>query len=216
MKRLIIYDLDGTLVDTREDIARAANHMRSVFGMPPLPSREIEGFVGKGLHHLVQGCLGIRDAARTEKGVRIYRDHYAEHMLDHSRLYPGVREILEHFKSRIQVVLTNKPDPFSTRLLEALGVAGYFFRIIAGNSTHPKKPDPDSLRVLFKETGVWGTDSLLIGDSPIDIEVGRAAGVTTVVLTHGFCPENELKSLSPDFMMRDFSALLETAKCHRW
>ncbi len=134
MKRLIIYDLDGTLADTREDIARAANYMRRQMGKTPLSVEQISRFVGRGVHALIQGCLETDDERAVEKGIKVYRTYYGEHMLDSTRLYPGAVETLEYFKDRFQAVITNKPNPFSFELLKALGTADYFFEIIPGNS----------------------------------------------------------------------------------
>ena len=100
MKSLIIYDLDGTLVDTREDIARAANHMLEQMGHPAISVEEVSRHVGRGLQSLIRGCLKSEDPKAVEKGSKIYRDHYARHMLDSSRLYPGTREVLDYFKER--------------------------------------------------------------------------------------------------------------------
>ena len=216
MKRLIIYDLDGTLVDTREDIACAANHMRAQMGKPPLRVEEVSRFVGRGVYALIQGCLETDDAKAIEKGTKIYRDHYGRHMLDSSRLYPGAREVLDYFKTRAQAVITNKPNPFSFELLKALGVADYFFEIIPGNSEHPKKPDPGAIFHLMKTQKVTLPETLFIGDSLVDIETGRNAGVETAALTHGFGTPDELQSAAPDRLFKDFRELLEEAKKRGW
>lgn len=216
MKRLIIYDLDGTLVDTRKDIAAAANHMRGEMGKPPLRPREIEKFVGKGLHHLVKNCLGTEKTKEIEKGAKIYRAYYAEHMLDHSRLYPGVREVLEHFRSRKQAVITNKPNPFSRDLLSALGVGGYFEAIIAGDSEFPKKPHPAAVISVMKNLDIGPAGTLFVGDSGVDMQTGRNAGVTTVAVAHGFEGEDELKLSHPDAVVGDFKELLRLVKEKQW
>ncbi len=216
MKSLIIYDLDGTLVDTREDIARAANHMQDQMGHPKMTTEEICRHVGRGLHALIQGCLQTEEPKMIEKGSKIYRDHYARHMLDSSRLYPGTLEILGYFKERNQAVITNKPNPFSYELLNALGVADYFFEIIPGNSGHAHKPDPGSIFHLMKNRNTGPEETLFIGDSLIDIETGRNAGVETVVLTHGFGTLDELQSAAPAAIFPDFKELLEAAKKKGW
>lgn len=216
MKSLILYDLDGTLVDTREDIARAANHMRLQIGMPVLSVEAVSRFVGRGVHALIEGCLETKDPKAVEKGIRIYRAYYGRHMLDSSRLYPGTREVLDYFKDRKQAVITNKPNPFSYELLKALGVADYFFEIIPGNSEHPKKPDPGAFFHLMKAQKAGPEDTLFIGDSLVDLETGRNAGVETVVLTHGFGTADELQSAAPDGIFRDFGELLCAARKKGW
>ena len=216
MKQLVIYDLDGTLIDTLEDIARAVNHMTRELEAAPLAVEEVRRLVGHGLHQLVRGCLKTDDARRIERGATIYRAFYAEHLLDHSRLYPGAQEVLEHFKARAQVVVTNKPDPFSRDLLRALGVAGYFLDVIAGDGAYPKKPDPAAVRAMMERAGASPGQTLLIGDSPIDIQTGQAAGVLTVGVLHGFTDEAELAAAGPDALAVDFQALLQLARRHGW
>ncbi len=214
--KLLIYDLDGTLVNTREDIVRAANHMLQQMGQSGISAEEVSSYVGKGLYFLIKGCLKTEDAKKIEKGSKIYRDHYAAHMMDHSSLYPGAREILEYFKNKKQAVITNKPNPFSYQMLKALGVADYFVEIVAGDSDYPKKPDPGAVLAMMQKENVLPGETVFIGDSAIDIQTGRNAGIKTVVVTHGFSGEDELKLARPDAMVRDFSELLELARKENW
>lgn len=216
MVKLIVYDLDGTLVDTRRDIAEAANHMRARMNLPPLPEKEICGYVGLGLQKLVEGCLNTTDPAKAGEGTRIYRAFYTEHLLDNTALYPGVREVLEHFRPRRQAVITNKPDPASRRILEALGVAGFFTEIVAGDSGWPKKPDPASLLDLMRREGAEPGGTVFVGDSPIDVETGAKAGVVTVGVAQGFCDRGELETSGPDHLLEGFPELLELAKERAW
>lgn len=216
MKRFIIYDLDGTLVDTLEDIARAANHMLWTLQKPPLDPDTVRRSVGRGLRDLVQGCLQTDDPKLIEAATRVWWDYYGQHLADHSRLYPGARDVLEHFKTRQQAVLTNKPNPFSRQLLEVLGVAGYFREIIGSDEPHPKKPDPAAVQAMMERAGVTADDTLLVGDSPVDIETGRNADVLTVVLSHGLADEAELHAAHPDLLVADFSELMQAAKQRRW
>lgn len=215
-KKLIIYDLDGTLADTARDIVASANHMRLVFGLGPLSHERVSGYVGQGLHYLVKNCLETEDSKTVEKASKIYREYYGAHMLDHSRLFPGAAEFLAHFKERSQAVLTNKPDPFSKDLLHALGVGGFFFEIIPGNSQFAKKPSPESIFWLMKKVDALHDEVLMVGDSSIDIETARSAGVMAVCLTHGFSHANELKSLNPDVMTDSFQDLLRIAIEKGW
>ncbi len=216
MYKLILYDLDGTLIDTREDIVRAANFMRRETGMPPLTAEEVSQYVGQGLAHLIQKCLETDDPRKVERSSKIYRDYYAKHMLDHSRLYPRALDVLDYFKNRKQAVVTNKPDPFSTEMLKALGAGDYFFEVVAGNSKYPQKPDPAAFFGLMEKTATKPQDVLFIGDSGIDIETGRRAGVDTVVVLHGFGTENELRSARPKAIFLDFQELLTAAKKENW
>ena len=216
MKRLIVYDLDGTLVDTLEDIAAAANHVLRTLHAPPIPSAGVRGYIGRGVHDLMQQCLKTDDARRIDDGVALFRAYYAQHAVDRSRLYPGTRALLEHFRARRQAVITNKPNPFSRQILEALGVAGYFLDIIAGGDGYAQKPDPASLLALMERTGARPAEAVLIGDSPIDVETGKRAGVSTVVVMHGLGDEAELRAAAPEAMVRNFEELLRLAKERNW
>lgn len=216
MKQLIIYDLDGTLVDTREDIARSANYMLSRMELPPISKEEVARYVGRGLFQLIQSCLKTEDAKRIEKGAKIYRAFYAEHMLDHSVLYPGARETLEYFKGRKQGVLTNKPNPFSENLLKALGVGDYFEMIVAGDSEYPKKPSPSAVHAMMHRWKIAPEETLFIGDSLVDIETARNAGVEIAVVSHGFSSAEELQSASPKILVNGFTELLEKIKGQKW
>ncbi|MFA6600312.1 MAG: HAD-IA family hydrolase [Candidatus Omnitrophota bacterium] len=216
MKQLILYDLDGTLVDTREDIVRAANHMCREMGAGELSFEQVCAFVGWGLRDLVAKCLGTADLKRVEKGAKIFRAYYQDHLLDTSRLYPGAVEVLDYFKDRKQAVLTNKPNPFSRIMLERLGVAGYFVEIVAGNSNYPQKPDPAAVLAIMKRESVEPGRALFVGDSIIDLETGRNAGVETAILTHGFMAEKDLIPARPDWLVSDFEAFLQCAKKEGW
>ncbi len=215
-KQLIIYDLDGTLVDTAKDIAQAANHMLRELNAKAVSRREISRYVGKGLHHLIKNCLKTEDQKQIEKGAKIYRQFYAEHLMDHSKLYPGALQFLDYFKSRKQAVMTNKPNPFSEDILKALGVSDYFTAIVAGDSQHPKKPDASALFWLMDQQKIEPAAALLVGDSPIDIETARNAGIEAAVLSHGFADEDEIKSARPDYRAADFEGLLRLAKEKGW
>ena len=216
MKQLILYDLDGTLVDTREDLAQAINHALRQMGRAPMATDAIARFVGLGLNRLVGGCLRSEDPAEIEHGSRLFEAHYAAHLLDHSRLYPGVREVLGHFKSRRQAVVTNKPDPFSRRILTGLGIAGYFFEVVAANGAYPKKPDPAGVLALMGQAKVEPHATVLIGDSRIDVETSRNAGIMVVGMAQGFEEEKELADAAPDAFLRNFRELLDYAKQRGW
>ncbi len=215
-KKVLFYDLDGTIVDTRQDITDAANHMVRSMGGKPLSPKQIESFVGHGLQYLIQGCLQTDDPKRLEKGSKIYRQHYAAHMLDHTVLYDGVAATLEYFQNRTQAVITNKPDPFSKDILRQLGVAAYFSAIITGNGTYPHKPDPASVLSILQTYRAKPEEAIFIGDSAIDIQTARNAGIEVGVLAHGFTPAGELQKAGADYFWQDFHQFLKEAKEQQW
>ncbi|MDP3921689.1 MAG: HAD hydrolase-like protein [Candidatus Omnitrophota bacterium] len=216
MKRLIVYDLDGTLVDTRADIVSSVNFMLSEMGAKRLETSEVEPFVGKGLHYLVAGCLKTDEKSQVEAGAKIFRKHYGEHMLDHSQLYSGAQEFLDYFKERKQAVITNKPNPFTDQMLAALKISDFLCAQIAGNSSYPQKPDPRALIAVMEIAKASREETLLIGDSAIDRQFGKRAGVDTVLITHGFSGRNELESQAPEVLTDSFHELLDITKRKGW
>ena len=212
----MVYDLDGTLVDTLDDIAAGVLQTLRMLGAPPVPVSEIRRVIGRGVHDLIRQCLNTDDARRVDEGVAAFRAYYTDHCLDRSRLYPGAERVLEHFAGRHQAVITNKPDPFAHRILEALGVAGRFIQIIAGNSAYPPKPDPASLNALMQQTGAAPAETLVIGDSAIDVETGKRGGASTVMVLHGLGAEAELRAAGPDALVADFAELLVLAQQRKW
>lgn len=215
-KKLIFYDLDGTLVDTREDIVLSAQHMLREMNAPQLSGAEIQRYVGRGLYHLVGNCLKTQDMKQIEKAGKIYRKYYGEHMMDNSRLYPDALSVLEYFNGRKQAVVTNKPNPFARDMMNQLGVAKFFTDIVAGDAEYPKKPNPAALLAIMKRENAAPQESLFIGDSIVDIETSRNAGVDVAVVLHGFNTEDELQSARPDLMAKDFTVLREQIQLKGW
>ena len=216
MKKLILYDLDGTLVDTRRDIINSVRHALETLKGPHLTDDEIKDCVGTGLHALIRQAFRTDDEKLADRGSKLYREHYKKHMLDHTHLYAGAREFLEHFRDRQQAVITNKPNPFSTEILESLGVAHYFIAILAGDRGLPFKPDPAAIRHLMEETHVTEEEVIFVGDSPIDIQAARNAGVEVVTLSHGFASEATLLEAKPDHIVQNFRELLKLAREKQW
>ena len=216
MNKLILYDLDGTLVDTGRDIAEAANAMLLELQGAPLPQEEIRRLVGNGLHDLVTRCLKTEDPALIERGLYLFGVHYGRHLFDHSHLYPAAREVLDYFSGRAQAIVTNKPSPYAEELINGLGVADYFLAIIAGGPAYPKKPDPSAVRAMMQRVQAHPEETLLIGDSPVDVETGRRAGVLTVIVRQGFADPAELLAARPDVLVDDLAAVLVLARERRW
>ncbi len=221
MIKLLIYDLDGTLIDSRWDIANAVNWTLKEMGFRELSLERISSFVGSGVHHLMRSVLneslGEREVSEKdarankflERSIKLYRSRYAEHLLDETKLYPSVRVVLEHFKDRCQAVITNKPETFSHEILRGLGIDSYFFRVIGGDQAFAKKPSPESVLDIVKSAQVSSDETVLIGDSTIDIETGRNAGIKTIAVTYGFSGRRQVESSRPDFILSDLSELVE-------
>jgi len=198
---LVVFDLDGTLVDSREDIAQAVNHVLGLFNLPALPDHEIAAYVGRGVSSLVRSVLGEGQQHLYKKAMPLFKAYYAEHLLDHTVLYPGVRELLESLKNFRKAVITNKPTEYSVKILEGLGVARFFETVLGGDKVPAKKPAPDALITLAGQSGVALEKVLMIGDSTMDIEAGKNAGTRTCAMTYGFGRREDLVRARPDYIL---------------
>ncbi|HKZ52323.1 MAG TPA: HAD-IA family hydrolase [Candidatus Acidoferrales bacterium] len=186
--RVFIFDLDGTLIDSKLDLALSVNATLEHFGFQPLPHEEIFGYIGQGAPMLVRRALGhTTDDALVQKGLEFFLGYYREHMLDNTVAYPGVREGLAELAAagRILTVLTNKPERFSRRILEGLGLADFFLQVYGGNSFERKKPDPIGIETILRETGEEKDRALMVGDSEIDILTARNAGIRVCGVNYG-------------------------------
>ena len=213
--RLLIFDLDGTLADTKLDLALSVNAMLERLGVAALPHELITTYIGHGVTNLVRRALGERATDESvQKGLEIFLEHYRHHLLDHTVVYPGVVEALAKLRDRKLAVLTNKPDDFSREILGELGIAPYFAFIYGGNSFPQKKPDPVGVRKLMSETQASARQTLIVGDSDTDVLTGRNAGVWTCGVTYGFAAPT-LASAPPDLLIDDLRELAKLVKNSR-
>ena len=204
---LLIFDLDGTLVDSEIDLANSVNATLEEIGRKPLSVERIASYVGQGVAVLVSRALGPGTAPEeVDRAREIFLKHYRAHMLDHTVTYPGVREALAELKDRKMAVLTNKPVNFSRAMLSGLGLADRFLRIYGGNSFENKKPDPVGIHRLMEETEAAASKTLMIGDSIADVMAGRNAGVWTCGVNYGFGAPT-LDEAPPDLRIDDLREL---------
>jgi phosphoglycolate phosphatase len=210
---LFVFDLDGTLADTREDIAASLNHALGELGRPPCDLPTVTRYIGNGAPVLLRRALGP-DApeAQVDDGLARFLEHYGIHCLDRTRLYPGVGATVEAlFAARKTLtVLSNKPTAMSVEILLGLGIAGRFARIDGGDRFPEKKPDPAGLRSAMETFGAAPRRTLMIGDTGVDIATARAAGVAAAGVVWGFKPE-ELSADPPEHLLRTIGDLLGSA-----
>ena len=198
---LLIFDLDGTLVDSKKDLINSVNAMRSFMQLPALDEPLIASYIGRGAPALMRSALGDEASQQeVDRALEFFLGYYREHMLDETRLYPGVAESLDRFHAGgfPMAILTNKPVGFSQLMIERLNLSGHFLKIYGGNSFEQKKPHPIGIETLLAETGSRKEDALMIGDSAVDIRTARNAGVESCGVTYGFQPET-FADEPPDF-----------------
>jgi phosphoglycolate phosphatase len=192
--RLLVFDLDGTLIDSGDDLCASVNATLHHFGRPPLPQAVISTYIGDGAAKLVSRSLGEPlDAAFLDRAITFFLDYYREHKLDRTYVYAGVfpslDSLLEQAPDRSMAVLTNKPIGPSVAICEGLGLSRYFFQIYGGNSFVTKKPDPEGLLALMEEAGARPEETLMIGDSHVDILTAKNAGAWSMGCTYGLSPQ---------------------------
>jgi phosphoglycolate phosphatase len=209
--KLLVFDLDGTLIDSRKDLANSVNAMLKQFGRAELPEEVIASYVGDGAPTLVRRALGDPDDERFfADALNYFLAWYREHKLDYTHVYAGIPEMLTAVQfhrgsgsgasQRTLAILTNKPVNPSRAIVQALQLGGFFFQVYGGNSFPTKKPDPVGLRSLMDETGCRPEETVMIGDSDIDILTARNAGVWALGVQYGFAPHT-LEAAPPDVLV---------------
>jgi phosphoglycolate phosphatase len=185
--RALIFDLDGTLIDSKLDLVHSVNATLRELERPELPEEIISSYIGNGAPVLVAKSLGPDvPPAELDRALKYFLTHYETHKMDNTCAYPGVPEALEHLSAMPMAVLTNKPERISVRILEALGLAKYFRAIYGGNTFSTKKPDPLGTNTILREFSVRPNEALLIGDSEVDVQTARNAGILSAVVNYGF------------------------------
>ncbi len=205
---LLIFDLDGTLIDSKRDLTDSVNATRAWKGLAPLPDDIVSAYVGDGAPMLIRRALPHSTDEELEQAHQFFLQYYRDHMLDATTLYPGVREALDQLHAaRVPLaILTNKPVRFSVRLIEGLHLDAHFFRIYGGNSFEEKKPHPRGIEELIAESGAERARTVMVGDSAVDVLTARAASVRACGVSWGFQPETFTQAI-PDFVIDDMREL---------
>ena len=207
MRPVLIFDLDGTLVDSKKDLTASVNYIRTRFDLPVLTEEEIARFIGNGALMLIRRTLETNATEENvQTGLQMFLSYYRAHMLDSTALYPGVRETLDRLRDCKLAVLTNKPVHFSCAMLDGLGIYRHFAAVYGGNSFDHKKPDPVGIYQILSDTKGQREKTWMIGDSAVDVLTGRNAGVMTCGVTYGYATET-FKDAQPDFVIDRFSEL---------
>lgn len=205
--KAVVFDLDGTLIDSKRDLALSMNATLKHLGRKEIEAERIYSYVGGGVQLLVKRALaeGASDE-EIERGMAYFLEYYRAHMLDNTVPYPGVREALDKLSGRELAVLTNKPVKFSKLILNGLGMSAYFRYVYGGNSFEKKKPDPVGLNTLLREFGAGPRETMMVGDSDVDIQTARNAGTWACGVTYGM-GSAKLPASEPDLLLDSLEEL---------
>jgi phosphoglycolate phosphatase len=212
----MLFDLDGTLIDSKTDLANSINLMLTDLGRPILDEAVVGSFVGDGVRVLVRRCLTAThhdheapDEELHKRGLALMLEHYSDEMLKTTKLYPHVDETLEYFKGKRKAVVTSKEVRFTKILLEQFGIAEHFNAIVGGDTVKARKPDPEPVLEAIRQLGGLARQTVMIGDSENDINAGRGAATFTCGVTFGFRNAEQLRLVQPDFLIDSFDQLKE-------
>ena len=210
----LLFDLDGTLIDSKTDLANSINLMLADLGRPALSEATISGFVGDGVRVLVYRSLTATapnhqppDEQLHAKGIKLMLDHYADEMLKTTRLYPYVAETLACFNHKGKAVVTSKEVRFTKIILKHFAVEQYFDAIIGGDTTPARKPDPGPVLEAMRQLGASAPETVMIGDSENDVIAGKRAATLTCAVSYGFRTADQLRIAEPDVLIEKLDEL---------
>ncbi|SVA68660.1 uncharacterized protein METZ01_LOCUS121514 [marine metagenome] len=204
---LFVYDFDGTLVDTFADIANSVNLALAEMNIQSLSRETIRRNIGSGVVNLMSRSLEGSGCDDVEMAVSFFQKHYNNHLLDQTKLYPNGREVVEHFSKKKNAILSNKPISFVEKILTELNFLSLFDSVLGGDSLSERKPNPMGLQLLMTNLNCPLKEVLMIGDSAIDIETGKNAGVITCGVTYGLGDPVSLHNSKPDYLIDNLSNL---------
>lgn len=207
----LLFDLDGTLIDSSQDIADSLNYVLKGMGLPARSKAEVERFVGDGVRTLLVRSIGSDDEALIGKAAETFKNHYLVHCIDETVLYPGVETVLDLFKAKKKAVISNKPCDMVVKTLEHFGIARHFNVVMGAESAKARKPDPEPVLKALEKLGVPPGEAIMIGDGTTDIRAGKAAGAFTCAATYGYRARAELQAFGPDYFidrMEDLKAVV--------
>lgn len=205
---LLIFDLDGTLIESKWDIAHSVNFTLVELGLPERPIEEIFGFVGDGVKRLLRSAVGEGNQVRFEEALRVFRGHYLEHCLDRTTFYPGIEPMLQHFAHKTKAIATNKSIEYTRVILNGLG-PHHFGYMVGGDNGFGLKPEPGMLLHIVETLGVPKERTVLIGDSTNDINGGHNAGIRVCAVGYGMGNREKMAACQPDWFIEHPQQLME-------
>ncbi|MDR2399031.1 MAG: HAD-IA family hydrolase [Endomicrobium sp.] len=194
----LIYDLDGTLVDSLGDIASSVNSVRQDNGLEDLPLKQIRSYLGNGVNALISKVI----PEKGEKAVESFKSYYKHRMLDTTVMFNGSKEMLDSLKYKKKAVLTNKTEAYAKDIIKKLGISNYFVEVWGGDTLEVRKPNPKTILELVKTTNSDISKTVMIGDSANDFLVAEAAGVASIAVAYGYSDLDEIKTYNPDYIVK--------------
>jgi len=205
---LLIFDLDGTLIDSKKDIAHSVNLTFRDVGLLEKPHEVIYGYVGNGVRQLITDSLDSDDPALIDRALQIFEQHYLKHLLDETRLFPGMKEVLNSYKEKTLALVTNKPVIYTDKIIKGLKIDQHFDFVLAAQPGIHLKPHPEMLLKTLSVLSIGPAESVMIGDSLNDIHAAHAAKMPACGVAYGFGDSAELQSAQPDYFVESCDALL--------
>ncbi len=205
---LMIFDFDGTLITSGDDLVNSVNYTLRTLEIPELPGKKIIGFIGDGVRKLLERSLGVFFPERFEEALKIFTAYYDEHLLDHTALYPGAEDVLHHFREKRKIILTNKDRRFTVQITDALNITHYFDEIIGADSRPYRKPDPRLLEPLLSQYGVSQERAVVVGDGINDVLLAKNAEAISCAFLNGLGSREDLLALHPDYACEHLSELI--------
>ena len=205
---LMIFDLDGTLIESKWDIAQSVNFTLVELGLPERPIEEIFGFVGDGVKRLLRLAVGEGNQTRFEEALKVFRGHYLEHCLDRTSFYPGIEPMLQHFTHKDKAIATNKSIEYTRVILNGLGPQ-HFRYMVGGDNGFGLKPEPGMLLHIMEKAGALKERTVLVGDSTNDINGGHNAGIRVCAVGYGMGNRVKMEACQPDWFIEKPEQLME-------
>ena len=205
---LLIFDLDGTLVDSKLDLSDSLNYSAKKLGYQQVPESEIPNMVGDGVRALISRAFHIPlNSSELRTALDAFMEYYKEHLINRTIFYPNVKETIEHFKDKKLAVLSNKPDGFTKPIIQQLGLGKYFDLVLGATETLERKPSAEPIKYILNQLNVAPDRAIMIGDGDADVMAGKNAEIKTCALTYGYRTRSELEELHPDLILDDIGEL---------
>lgn len=205
----LIFDLDGTLAATGHDLVTAVNYTLKTLGLATLDHERILSFVGDGVQELIKRSIGGENQESNAQAMKIFLEYYGDHLLDQTVLYPGVMECLDYFRGKRKVVISNKRQDFTVKIVQALGIGPFFEDIVGGDAMPYKKPDPRLVEPYLQCFRISREQTVIIGDGPNDILLAKNAGVWSCACLNGLVARDSLLKLQPDYICENLLEIRE-------